>query len=312
MSAGPDWEVSVPAPSSIYPIYGITPQSGSGTVKGAGLTQETQENACSLTEAVVGGGKIMPGYLVNEEACVGESITSFRALLKQTRILAPENPGNVTVMYPGKNYINWSPFAMNVRFLGTSGGSPFYFNTGQTPDLYSILGSIYAFSRGGVRLKCIVSNRFQAAIQFEPRTYLVTLGEGQMPASNSAVSYNTVADNYGATTMQFAHSMPTIWHNTKANNSFEFRVGQYGRFHSRSNIECLTAGGGTGVPVYGGYVAYNGTYPNVYASTHYYNTGALTSGPSDTITARSGAEDTNFGLFISIPPMSGLVAITEP
>jgi hypothetical protein len=312
MSAGPDWEVSVPAPSTVYPIYGITPQSGSGTVKGAGPALETQENACSLTEAVVGGGKIMPGFLVNEEACVGESITSFRALLKQTRILANESSTNPINLYAGVNYINWTPFAMPVRFLGTYAGSPYYYSGGQTPDLFALLGSIYAFSRGGVRLKCIVSSRLQAQTQYEPRTFLCALAEGQTPQTNRTVAINELYDQFGANTMLYSHSVPTIYHNTKANNSFEFRVGQYGRFHSRSNIECLTAGGGSGVPVYGGYVAYNGTYPQIYASTEFYNTGAATSGPSDYICARSGAEDTNFGLFISIPPMSGLVTIVEP
>jgi len=201
---------------------------------------------------------------------------------------------------------------MNVRFLGTLSGSPYYYSTGQTPDLFSLLGSIYAFSRGGVRIKCLVSNRLQAATQYEPRTFLVALSEGQSPGTNTGFSNINTFDQFSATSMQYSHSVPTIYHNTKANNSFEFRVGQYSRYHSRSNIECLTAGGGSGVPVYGGYVSYNGTFPQIYASTHFYNTGAATSGPSDYIPCRSGAEDTNFGLFISIPPMSGLVTIVEP
>ena len=73
MAAGPDIEFAVPQQNVYSYIAGITPQSG---------VIDQGSNVCSNLESAIGSSIIKPDGSVNALHCIGEKITSFRALLK--------------------------------------------------------------------------------------------------------------------------------------------------------------------------------------------------------------------------------------
>jgi hypothetical protein len=140
VSGGPDLEFSIPLD---YPMLSPTmlnyAQSAPIEVSG--------RNACSLVEKAVGGSKEERQQIVFSELCIGESIGSFRTLLK--RMVPTYFPGGTVSSYQIR------PFTITVQSYVATSGYNLDFLAG---DYWSVISPLFAYSRGSVRLKYIFSN----------------------------------------------------------------------------------------------------------------------------------------------------------
>lgn len=278
VAGGPDMEFACPVPSYLSPALRAAPQSGI-------ISREEPNNACSLVTAAIGGTELHENDVVNAAMCIGEKISSFRALLRHSNSLVG------TAITAASSYKNFIPFAIPVYIADLAAPViPF-----TTSDLYGTLASCYLFSRGGVRLKMLVLNDSDATQKVR------TLVSYLSPRNRTDASPSRIYDNPGTTlesnaTNPFEYQNgPKVLSRTADGQPLEVFVPQYHRYHSRVNMDHSVsttfpysfAKPSTVTPFIvdvqaPGVVAYNAYRANWF---------------------RSGADDCNFGVFISIPPM---------
>jgi len=273
VAGGPDIEfavpvTSLPATSAVdYTVQSADPFS--------------VNSDCAIVNKPIGVASVPTYQLDTSQICIGERITSFRQLLKR---------------YSNIYKATWESTSAFLRILpyanvttATSGGTdtvPIY------GDLYSELSNIFMFSRGGVRFK-VFDN-----IASGPTTGITTL--------SSAANFNnaTVAMNLGSTSSAtntvtplalLVNNSQYVISDLERNKAIEVAVPQYHFNKSRNNSEQVVTVGSA-------------------ASTAYTSDLVLCCSLSSDLTSttvpwvapyvfRSGADDCNFGLFISIPPM---------
>lgn len=201
--------------------------------------------------------------------CIGERVTSLRQLCRVTRFMMNLLPDDA----PTSKVIGIHPYvfpAINrtagVTTLPTHGG-----------DFISALGSCYALNRGGVRVKTI-SDTGGLVIQSLRCRYLGTA----QPAfyEDTAVGYN---GNYGSIVDAVA-AVSSV----SDRGGTETAIPAYGPCHSRATADCMFD------PVTG--ITTNRSLPPIFLET-------MSSEPRILRVARGGADDYNFGLFVSVPPM---------
>jgi hypothetical protein len=255
------------------------------------INQPTNDdNVCSIVNTTIGDAVITGDKSrVSSSICVGESITSFRTLLKMTNFLP--NTNNVAVGTSKFLYVlpySFSPYwsqAVLVKPLTVC-------------DLYGTLSSIYCYSRGGVRIKFLDNLTVNAALTVPPVTYLT---------STSTFSYNDVVTNgsvdssgngdYSARTCS-----PQVFHQLTQNLASECSVPQYLPFHSRVNSEhSMTVN----------YAMTPATRSSLATRIILTHTTGVAASAYLTQVARAGADDCNFGCFISIPPMCILASVAQ-
>jgi hypothetical protein len=279
-SSGPDIEFAVPQQCLQNYYSGIVPQSGNvfGSV-------DQGSTVCSNLNTTIGSALVQADNSLNALHCIGEKISSFRALLKLPHQL-------VFVVAPtAAAYLNVIPYAFNTgNVSGAVNTAPAI-----SSDLYARLASCYVYSRGGVRLKFVdnaaVTIPTPLSVWFDSRTptsaTLRTNGV-QWAAANSGGSANATDRN----------NMPTLFY--RAGYSGEIQVPQYHRFHSRLNSDCYNN-------LNTQYVAQGTSLaPRVFVTRS-----SLPSATVDTAIYRSISDDGNFGSFISVPPMLA-VTVVQP
>lgn len=279
VAAGPDMEFAIPKPFTANPVFGATPQSNS---------KMYEVDQCAAFESTIGNSIQKYQSTTNAEACVGEKITSFRALLKSVNYILPTSQVSSTqkIIIP----FGISVFTANA-LIETN--RPAY----ETGDLYTQLGGIFLLSRGGIRYKMTTSDvlteagaLFYAATRFFNGTYSTAYIVND-------VSTNPDSGNY----LDIGLSGPKSFFNVFQERAVEMQIPQYNYLHSRSNVDhCLGR---------------LGTYATDFSVksllTPIYVALARVSGDSFfNRTFRSGSDDTNFGTFVSIPPMR--VTGTDP
>lgn len=268
MYAAPGFEFAVPKLFNDIPIYKLsgiaTPQSGEMGMnhvnKMIGNAVETQHTDN-----------------IHARMCIGERIMSIRQLLRRATVKSSPasytRPNNTDVF-------SYNPFTLAVATHVLSFPVfPLY-----SGDALSTFGSIFALSRGGVRVKY---NTFssgieqtwihieQAATQFAQYETTITSDEinlGQM--SNAIYAVNSTADR----------------------NGIEVTVPAYGTTSSRGNAACVNQ------PFTSNQMGHS--LPPVYIKNK-----ATLNRRVDISTA--GADDYNLGLFVSIPPMVHVDHATE-
>jgi len=241
-----------------------------------------QADNCELVQGTLGAATIRSDDGVASLACVGESVTSFRTLLKQVNI----SPYDTVIVPPANVFITVAPFATDVyTAVGAIDVAP-----NVVGDLYSVLSSCYCFSRGGVRIKFIET--LSATQNNAYVSYIApVLPNGVAPLS--LVQYSATPPS-GNVNYADRTSSAQVFHNTKNNLASELQVPQYHKWHSRICSEHMVGPGGTS-PVY------SSASPSL--ATRVYVLHHSPDGPIQSIICRSAADDTNFGLFISVPPM---------
>jgi hypothetical protein len=270
-----DIEFSVLNNFAQSPVAAIVAQSGGAF----------DRSDCAIVSKNIGSTSSQPVQTVTAETCIGEKITSLRLLLKRFYTLKsrihPIDPD-------GLRMLNVIPFGCQLANAPPiTFPEPFYMN-----DLYGELTSIFLYSRGGVRFK--FNPVFGATTPASVCASLVyhngpwstpdIIDAGVVPYGSNAVRASTLQARFS-----------TTYHTIKEDSQVEVSVPQYSKFHSRNNASHLV-----GIPSY----AVNGTTLSTPTSLCIY--------PNDiepsTITlvsnvCRAGADDVNFGGFVSIPPM---------
>lgn len=279
ISAGPDFEVAVPRQLNHAPAVNVVPQSGAGF--------SNTNSACAMTDTTLGVSSMSSDDHLNAAACVGEKISSFRTMLKSFNFLPYQNP-----VAAANKFLNIAPFNTPVYFDAVANAA-----STQVADLYTILSSIYLFSRGSVRLKINMtgasgassSNSFSASLFAVPVDNL----------SISSISNLNALGLTGTTAVSTSNILRTYSH-LGQNLCAEIQVPQYNMMHSRVNWEHV-ASPNISTPVFSGRSKVVVSITNL----------SMNIEPTVGI-HRAGGDDCNFGCFISIPPMVSVMAGTVP
>jgi hypothetical protein len=268
---GPDLEFAVPTASNYSYYTGITPQSG-----GAFSSSGAAVNVCNNFDGTVGSSLIKYDGSLNSLFSVGEKITSVRTLLKLPNLLAP------FVGQTPTNFLNVAPFSISSgTVVGVTNTAPSILN-----DAYSRFASCFVYSRGGIRLKYVDSVAVTAT-----QTFVVTLfsQNGVAALDTNVVAYTATyptTNSFESVTV----GLPSIYY--RSGFPGEVQVPQYGRLHSRPNVEAVVnASSALGLP-------HKLTIPRVFVSKHSLPGGVITSA-----ILRSISDDGNMGGFVSVPPM---------
>jgi hypothetical protein len=274
--AGPDIEFAVPSQCLYNYMSGITPQSGNifGSV-------QQGSTVCSNLDTTIGNSLIKGDSSLNALHCVGEKISSFRALLKLPHQLVFVTPPTVN------KYLVILPYCITAGSIAGAVSTLPVINS----DLYSRIASCYVYSRGGVRLKFVdnaaVTVTAPISVSLDTRnnnvTNLVKDGVSWQAVTGSNTSNATDRNN-----------IPTMYY--RSGYSGEVQIPQYHRFHSRVNSDCATHNGSFYTSGATGLAA----QLSVFRST-------LPSGNSEAAVYRSVSDDANFGSFLSVPPMFPIV-----
>jgi hypothetical protein len=272
VAGGDDLSFAVPISyNSQVPVFGITPQSGDLSPK---------PNTCRESISYIGGATVTDD-LENSAFCIGEHVSSWRSMLKMFT-----NISDATQTIVGSNIqFSMLPFAWDYYFENASPVLPKY-----TPDIYGTLSSIFVMSRGGVRVKMIDTLNGAGTTQVfvgNPistttacTTMLARTGTGVDQAGIDPVTYNAGVRSFAVSTV----GIPV-----------EVSIPQYHRFHSRISVDhmCNTQ--------------YRYTFAIGRLATRLVVDFLYQTTPNAAL-FRAGADDCNFGCFVSIPPMTTVVA----
>lgn len=275
---GPDFEVAVPANVNQMPTYNVVPQSGGAFGKIA------DKNACNLTQAVLGVTNPCDDGYLNAAICVGEKVSSFRSLLKSY------NMHLWTAAPVAAKFLNVRTFAAPVYYDAVGNAQP-----ATTCDLFGVLSSIYLFNRGGVRFKVSGAITNDQTIGNVP--YYQMFNVLNAPTAYTALAATNGTGLTGVTNASYGNLLRTYVHYTN-NLSADVNVPAYHYMHSRIGCEELS---NANIPI-------SATYSTASKSMISFAGGPGVNMSSTTTVHRAGSDDTNFGSFISIPPMASVVA----
>jgi len=292
MSAGQDMEFAVPLSNPGQGSSNTIQSTFLGVVPQMGLPDPSPESdVCKLVSMDLGISEVTPDATISSSACIGEKISSFRSLIKNYEQIT------CTVAQGASNkFLNIIPFGISSQWYnGTINVTP-----NNSPDLYSILAQCYLYSRGGVRIK--VYNNYTQAVatsvtqnQF-PVTYIQ-----QFPVGQSSIVSTTTNDISGNSIgFQGIISGQKIFHHTTQNGFSEFEVPQYHQYHSRVNSEHYCCNNSS--LAYKSTLGGDDTVNTAFGVSQYI--GSKNNYDTNVMIFRAGAEDCNFGGFISIPPIS--------
>jgi len=271
VSGGKDFEVAIPASGGSYtPCVGLTPQAG---------------NVCEIVNDTIGSTSSHPAGVVMAELCVGEKIVSFRSLLKAYHPLCSASARAAAATE------SLVPFAISLNYY--SGAA--WTLAEDNGDLYTTVGSLFLYHRGGVRFKKVISTS---------GVYLTQSLSATSTTASGLIRRNA-ADYNGSQKVN-----PTLGRFQITDGArekvIEISVPQYLPKHSRV-IYDSTCGA-----INSYYYNYdnNGLGSNQYVVTAIMNAqNVVSSSTFNTANFRAGADDLQFGGFISIPPM---VAVVPP
>jgi hypothetical protein len=266
--AGDDIEFAQPRNTNIQPLYNATPQ----------MNVENDGKAIHVGD--IGASSCSHDPVASASVCIGEKIRNFRFMLKNINALSLTTVTN----FAAAKYMDVLPFSINVYTTGTTVDSVPLVNS----DLYGLLGSIYLFSRGGIRMKTVQSSFGTTMVNASVRSVRSANVMPDMFSGNSTPIGST--DSW-----LNRNQCPQQYSQAGVNASTEFCVPMYNMTHSRVNPEYVMDGT---TPFMS---STTGNDSNTNLLTYAFFTTADLAG---TTFFRSGADDCNFGCFTSIPPMT--------
>lgn len=270
VSAEPGFEFAVPKATNIVPVYGfpVIATAHSGSMFQGSVEADTIGNSVSQPDKTHESARM----------CIGEKILSLRQMLRRCpplarSVVAPFEPtAACTTIYP---------FAVLTAYLSSSTVMtiPKYYG-----DWYSLLCSIFALSRGGIRIKTY--NSYISDTDAE-------VWLSHIPDSITSMPFieGNATDTTGLAVNQQYNN--TIYFKTdiETRGGVEVQVPAYSRFHARSNVN-LIGFGNVEVTMSNSTITNPPFAVNITQSdTYAYELG------------RSGADDFNVGQFVSIPVM---------
>jgi hypothetical protein len=263
VSGAPDMEFSVPLCTPFVYPSTVTLQS-----------PLNESHTCEIFTGNVGNMADTKFQVSTASAAIGEKIINLRTLLKKYHSL-----GYQIEAKPSGNTITIRPFSSDVVAPATA--------VTRWNDLYGDLNGMFMYSRGGVRYKSIpdgVQTGNWVAYTGYPSsgTYAQPLAQ-QATGDDQPLSRNLMASNYVFAAMD-------------ENSSIEFSFPQYNKSHSRLGILHMSG------PTRNILGRNPGATEVVVVVTQAVDTPAARDDISPAF-MRAGADDVNFGLFVSIPPL---------
>jgi hypothetical protein len=228
---------------------------------------------------MLGSSSIKIDDTINSEACVGERVLSLRSLLKPFQI------NNTTSALAAAPFINLVPFGVPVAYNIATSPIP-----ALTGDLYTMLSSIFLFSRGSIRYKVVLGS---SNASYPTSCYTCFLPPSTSLQQSIVAASANILGNVSYVTDRL--TTPSTMHLVNQNLHAEFEIPQYHFTHSRLNSDHFINAN----------LPYN-VNPQSNATPLGLTMNVTTSSnvnASSLVLYRAGGEDTNFGRFISIGPI---------
>jgi len=279
------------------PIYNTTPQMADLTDNGL-----AEPNSCNELSTTIGCSTATTDGMISSLLCIGERISSLRALLRRPF-------PNLYVTAPtAATMLNLVPFAVSAQVQqGLATTTP-----STLPDRYSIYSSLYMYSRGGVRIKFVDSYEPESTTGVLPALTFAKQRVLHILTTDTTDSLTYFIRNSNTNLQGSIYAYGTNWQNSitqvlSPDESQEVQIPHYHRFPLRNNFDHIAT---VDYP----YLKYNnnllpGTATEVYLTrtiaAPYLETNQLN---STARVYRSGADDCNFSYFLSVPPMGSFGA----
>lgn len=262
-SAGPDFELANPRQA-----VGWAPFCDDAWLVAQGADDGPTNDCIVEADVGFGGANISTGGVDIASLCIGEKITSIYQLLKRftpCKVDGSAAPRSVS----SQTTYDIRPFTLNF-LLDTDGTVPILPRY-PSLDYYNYFVPMFAFSRGGVRIKCM---RYEA--QADPAPWFAT--------QYYSTATTTGADSVTGSGDQLA---PMVHNNFAHGQGIEVAVPQYTRGLARVNRPSFNAG----------------PEPcDFYGSNNRVAVGSTDS--SDKIIYRAVADDFQVGFFIGVPALN--------
>jgi hypothetical protein len=268
-SATPDFEFAQPINPTGSVIMQATPQIG--------------RSDCEIVSESVGGANSQHPSIA-AESCIGERILSLRSLLKKFSLTRQTTDPSTVV---GNRTFSVRPYAVNVAQMNVV---PTYIASTNQMDMFDRIASMYAFYRGGMRMKFVHEDKLS-----DSHIQATIMGGLGMNGSTTAMfNYGSVLSSADPVNRPFAFSRG----DGQGACEVEFP------FYSFTPMMCiadyLTNPSAASPPLSNSYMPLG---PNVLGFVSIKDSsGAAGSYPR---AYRAIAEDGSLGLFVSTPPMIG-------
>lgn len=277
ISGGEDFEVAVPTTQNInFTPSVLVPQSG-------------LENVNELVSMNIGNSTVVADPNVSSATTIGDKVSSFRALLKRytpLRYLNNTAAGGATWNAPSVQMITDAVYVVN-----TTPPANFI-----RADAYSIVISCYAMSRGGVRVRDIINkNMFPGTNIYGPSMSKVST---QSEVNNLFFS-NTLQN--GVFTIEPSWNAHVQYQDLQLNGVITVENPQYTPTYARAVCDQWNIQGAQGTAI--GPLASTTNQQLFITLPFSMGNPAAVDGQSLHNIHRALADDADFSVFISVPPM---------
>jgi hypothetical protein len=245
----------------------------------AAVPQSGRPDECKIIEKCIGTSIINYDKGSNAINIMGERVNSFRSLIKVASLMSPTSALTIGT----STFLNFNPFVGNVYYNFATNATPPW-----TQDLYTVLSSIYGLVRGGVVIRVYANTTTTGGVTFGYIYNDSTSQDSFVGLSTTDRNVTSIISNY--------NNVPLIPHNIFQEKINEYVIPQYQKTHSRPCVSSLS--NPINLPLQTGI---NSTTPNLAFSVQFPNV------PTSVFVSRAGSDDINFGMFISIPPMTSII-----
>lgn len=215
IAGGDDYEVSIPGSFDLSPTV-IVPQSGLNDDK-------------KIYSSTLGAMDVSADPLAATSFCIGEKITSIRALLKRFHPITYLNTTNTSLDNAG--------FSMQPDIIIGSNTAAANLNGFHNSDPYSMFASCYAMVRGGFRIRDTINTGLLSptaggAFPGLNSSFCAVLTTGTPGSWNNVVT--TVTDLGRSGVLQ-----PKVYQNLAQNNTLTVEVPQYTTTYARAKGDLI-------------------------------------------------------------------------
>jgi len=258
------------------PRFASTPQ---GIVPQSGLSED-----CKIYSHTIGNTQIAANPTLASSAGPGEKISSFRSLIKRFTPLRTNTVGTTTDSFG----ITVLCDALPVR---SSSASLSYIES----DFYGCIASFYAIVGGGVRFRDVISNSRLTKTGSPTQAFYQISNTPAVTSIISAVGTPLAADMMNNSIVQ----------ETQHNSVITVEIPQYSNYIAKASSDLIMEEGAA-ILKYNPNSTLGTGNTNVLKVVVSANNGPLlvsTINPTLHTLHRSGADDSNFYCFVSVPPL---------
>lgn len=298
MAGGDDIEFAVPGVVDLSPSKMI-PQSG-----------ECEDDGC-IIKATIGSSSVSANPHIFSSTTIGDKVTNFRAYLKRYHPIRPNNKVSTST-----KLLNDIGVTMYPDVIYASTYTPDLPTSSWNSDLYGTIASCYAMSRGGIRIRDIISLSGFSQTNVTTTVGITTFTSVDL---NQTLRGSTVMGLLSVSAQPTSVSNPLLTQTTGinydtnnhincqqtyTNNVLSMEIPQYTKTYARATVDLLKWQGDL-LPqndVY--YAGTSGTLGRLQITLP---SGLPSYNQRDGYTVhnlhRAMADDGSFSVFISIPPM---------